>query len=395
MAQYEFHPWANTFPMLDEDELRELADDIARHGLRHPILLADGKIADGRNRYRACQIAGVEPRFAQWDGNGSLLDAIVSDNLKRRHLDAAQRAMVAARLKPIYEEEARKRQGTRTDLSANLRLGEAGKAAEKAAAALNVSPRSVESAAAVLRDGADELVKAVEYGKVAVSTAAIVAQLPKEEQQVVVAKGEKEILKAAAEIRGRKREERREERVERLANIARGASPLESVAERFPVIYADPPWSYEHCESDSRDLANQYPTMELDAIKALPLERIVTSDAVLFLWATSPKLAEAMGVIEAWGFDYRTSMVWVKDRIGMGYYARQQHELLLIATKGTPPTPAPSDRPPSVVTAPRLEHSAKPNEFRKLIEQMYPTLPRIELFARERDEGWQAWGNQA
>ena len=93
MPQYEFHPWANTFPMLDENELRELAEDIAQHGLRHPILLAEGKIADGRNRYRACELAGVPPRFAEWDGNGSLLDAIVSDNLKRRHLDAAQRGV--------------------------------------------------------------------------------------------------------------------------------------------------------------------------------------------------------------------------------------------------------------------------------------------------------------
>jgi len=191
MQKYEFHPWANTFPMLDDRELRELADDIAKNGLRHPILLAEGKIADGRNRYQACELAGVAPRFVEWDGNGSLLDAIVSDNLKRRHLDAAQRAIVAARLKPIYEEEAKARQEA-TRARPGQQVGQAvanlppptthGKARDHAAAALNVSPRSVEYASAVLRDGTEELVNAVERGEVAVSTAARIAKLPVIEQ---------------------------------------------------------------------------------------------------------------------------------------------------------------------------------------------------------------------
>jgi len=121
---------------------------------------------------------------------------------------------------------------------------------------------------------------------------------------------------------------------------------------------------------------------------------IVTPDAVLFLWATSPKVAESLRVIDAWGFTYRTCMVWVKDQIGMGYYARQRHELLLIASKGEPPVPEPANRPDSVVNAPRAEHSAKPPVFYELIERMYPEFPKIELFCREPREGWASWGNQ-
>src|SRR5690606_19179833 len=101
-------------------------------------------------------------------------------------------------------------------------------------------------------------------------------------------------------------------------------------------------------------------------------------------------------VIDAWGFDYRTCMVWVKDRIGMGYYARQRHELLLIAKRGNFPVPDPEDRPDSVIDAPLGQHSAKPDVVYELIERMYPTVERkVELFARRPRDGWAAWGNQA
>jgi len=375
-----FHDVANIFPLMGERELSELAQDIAANGLREPIWLHDdGRIIDGRNRFLACERAGVKPDYRTWDGHGSLVAFVVSLNLHRRHLDESQRTIVAARIKQI--------------LSANLHPGE--DAAEQAAELLNVSRRSVFTGQAVLDDGAPELIQAVERGDVAVSTAAVISsELTRAKQQALVARGEVEILKAAKEIRAQRLEERRQERVEKLADISRGSAPL-ITGRRYPLIYADPPWKYEHVETESRAIENQYPTMELDDICALPLADVTTDDAVLFLWATSPKLAEAMRVIESWGFNYRTSMVWVKDQIGMGYYARQQHELLLIATKGQPPTPAPSNRPASVVKSPRTAHSAKPVEFYELIERMYPEFPKLEMFSRVPRDGWDAWGNQA
>ena len=206
---------------------------------------------------------------------------------------------------------------------------------------------------------------------------------------------EREILDASRGIRAQRAEERRAERTEKLVEIAESTPSLASLPHAFPIVYADPPWRYEHIETESRAIENQYPTMTLSDICAMPVSGIVTDDAVLFLWATSPKLLEAMHVIDAWGFTYRTCAVWVKDKIGMGYYFRQQHELLLVATRGTPPTPAPRDRPASVIEAARLEHSAKPDEVYELITRMYPTLPKVELFARSSREGFTAWGNQA
>lgn len=186
-------------------------------------------------------------------------------------------------------------------------------------------------------------------------------------------------------IRAGEREQKRDERPSR---------PLP--AGKYRLIYADPPWRYEHVETESRAIENQYPTMSLDEICAMQVP--AADDCVLFLWATSPKLAEAMRVIESWGFDYRTCAVWDKEKIGMGYYFRQQHELLLVAARGALPVPEPSDRVSSVIRIKRPGiHSRKPVQVIELLESMYPTFgksDRIELFTREPRAGWSFWGNE-
>jgi N6-adenosine-specific RNA methylase IME4 len=162
------------------------------------------------------------------------------------------------------------------------------------------------------------------------------------------------------------------------------------------LIYADPPWRYDMppMGDSGRSIENQYPTMDIEEICALPVRELVYDDGILFLWTTSPLFCQAIKVLDAWGFDYRTNMVWVKDKIGMGYYVRQRHEILVIAKRGEIPTPAVDARPDSVVQAPRLEHSAKPPVFYDLIDRMYPGVRKLELFARNSREGWFSWGNQ-
>jgi len=163
----------------------------------------------------------------------------------------------------------------------------------------------------------------------------------------------------------------------------------------YRVLYVDPPWRYDGVETpDARQIENHYPTMALDELKALKDKIPAADDSIMFMWATSPKLTEAMDLLAEWGFNYRTCMVWVKDKIGMGYYARQQHELLLIARRGNPGVPDPAARPASVIEAPRGAHSAKPHEFYDVLEAMYPDASRVELFARNEREGWASWGNE-
>jgi N6-adenosine-specific RNA methylase IME4 len=159
---------------------------------------------------------------------------------------------------------------------------------------------------------------------------------------------------------------------------------------RYDVIYADPPWRYDFSRSNSRSIEAHYPTMTIEEICELKIPS--AKDSVLFLWATSPKLREALRVVESWNFDYKTSMVWVKDKVGMGYYARGQHEILFIGTKGEVGVPAPAKRRDSVIYAPVGEHSKKPEILYEIIESMYPGRDYLELFARSKHDGWKTWG---
>ena len=167
----------------------------------------------------------------------------------------------------------------------------------------------------------------------------------------------------------------------------------ELAGQRFTTVYADPPWRYRNTKSNGA-AEGHYPTMSLDEICELPVEDIAADDCILFMWATSPKLSEAMRVIDSWGFDYRTSAVWSKPQLGMGYYFRQQHELLLVGVKGSPGVPEPQNRGRSVLEFPRTKHSAKPKEYYEILERMYPHAKRVELFCRAPVSGWHSWGNE-
>jgi N6-adenosine-specific RNA methylase IME4 len=172
-----------------------------------------------------------------------------------------------------------------------------------------------------------------------------------------------------------------------------------SAIGKYTVIYADPPWRYDHGPGGdpNRSIESKYPTMELDEICALPVNEIAADDSILFMWVTAPKVYESGSVLDAWGFEYRTNFTWVKDKIGTGYFNRNKHEHLFIARRGEGlPVPAPENRLPSVIDAPRRAHSEKPEVVYKIIDQMYPGIPKIELFARGAlPLGWDAWGNQA
>ena len=382
----EYHPLANLFPLLGETELQTLSDDIRDNGLNVPITMFEGKILDGRNRHAACILAGVDPVFTDYHGHDPV-KFVVSTNLHRRHLNESQRAMVAAKLETMKH--------GRPGKDANLHLKES-VSRSQAAELLHVSPRTVANAKKVETEAVPEVVDAVESGKIPVSLAATIAEAPPEKQREVIAKDDKKaILAASKEIRKEMAEQRRTKRSEDIVATIENNKPLDGSLGTFAVIYADPPWTYDSSESDNRVIENHYPTMSLDDICALDVKSVAHDDAILFLWTTSPKLQDAFKVLDAWGFSYRTCAVWDKEKIGMGYYFRQQHEILLIATRGNIPAPAAEHRPSSVIRSPREEHSRKPKVVYEMIEKMYPQLPKIELFARNARSGWSRWGNQS
>jgi len=161
----------------------------------------------------------------------------------------------------------------------------------------------------------------------------------------------------------------------------------------FDLIYCDPPWKYDFTETNNRKIENQYPTMSVNEICDMELPGIA-DNALLLMWATAPKLREALTVIDVWGFEYKTHGIWNKEKIGMGYWFRGQHELFLVAIKGKFSPPIPENRNPSVYEESRNTHSTKPAHYYEWIERAFPLAHKIELFARNKRDGWEAWGNE-
>ncbi|HWT01151.1 MAG TPA: MT-A70 family methyltransferase [Pyrinomonadaceae bacterium] len=184
------------------------------------------------------------------------------------------------------------------------------------------------------------------------------------------------------------------------------------VNQPYKIIYADPPWQYNFPNTRSDATPDDYSTMKTAEICALPISKIADENCLLFIWGIWPKLKDCMEVIKAWGFDYKTvAFVWVKTKknaavdqlgffpadsfeefFGMGNWTRSNTEFCLLAGKGRVERQSAAVR--QIIYAPVQEHSRKPAETRDRIIQLVGDLPRVELFARQRHEGWHVWGNE-
>lgn len=169
----------------------------------------------------------------------------------------------------------------------------------------------------------------------------------------------------------------------------------------YRTIVADPPWAYRVNSGVQGAVGSQYGTMTNDAIAELPVKSIATDDAHLYLWVTNPRLfAEdhdgcgPIDILQAWGFEYKTTLTWVKKPgLGIGFYFRGDTEHVLFGVRGSLPIPA-EIRESNVFTAPRRGHSAKPDCFYDLVERVSPE-PRLEMFARRARFGWDYWGDES
>jgi N6-adenosine-specific RNA methylase IME4 len=170
----------------------------------------------------------------------------------------------------------------------------------------------------------------------------------------------------------------------------------------FKIIYADPAWSYRGRKQfgfagnvgvDTGGAISQYETLSVDDICSLRVADICADDALLFLWATSPLLPDALRVMSAWGFAYATvGFAWDKQRTNPGYYTLSQVELCLVGKRGRIPSPRGSRKERQFISEERGLHSAKPKEAARRIEAMFPTQAKIELFARAPRRRWVTWG---
>ena len=165
--------------------------------------------------------------------------------------------------------------------------------------------------------------------------------------------------------------------------------------KKYQIIYADPPWAWETYSAKGRKKTSDrhYPLMAIEDIKQLSVRDIIADNAILFLWTQDAHLKIALEVGEAWGFQYKTvAFVWDKQNFGMGYWTRKGAEICLLFTKGHPKRVSGGER--QFISEKATLHSKKPDEVRNRIVRLMGDLPRIELFARQKAEGWDCWGNE-
>lgn len=389
---------------VDETKAKALADSMKQVGLITPITVRpDGDIGVG---YKL--IAGAHrlaaAKMLRWDNITAIVVDVaaaeariaeIDENLVRNELSPAERSMHIAERKRLYEEAH-----PETKKGATLNKGnvpyrkvcetEAERFTADTAAKTGTSERKVQLDAS-RGEKIDNLAKVVGTSLDKGEELDALAKLPKPKQEELIdraAKGEK--VSAKTESKKVARAEKEKALAEKTITVS-----LASESNVYGVIYADPPWRFESYSENGMDRSadNHYPTMSLIEIAALKVP--AADDCVLFLWATVPMLPEAFSVMDAWGFKYKSHVVWLKDRSGTGYWFRNKHELLLVGVKGDIPAPAMGTQLPSVVDWPLGRHSEKPLVFAKMIENYFPNLPKVELFCRSPLPGWAAFGNEA
>lgn len=302
------HPAADLFPMLSESELSALAEDIRANGQIEPIVVFDGMVLDGRNRVAACRIARVEPKVRTLSRCDSPTEYVISANLHRRHLTPIQRAAVAAKARPMFEAEARKRQVAgrkaggkeagrgRPKVEAQsapkpIRSKDTNKSSHRAASAVGAGERATETLLRV-QGQAPEVFALVEQGKVGtVADAGRLAGLAPAARALAV----QQVSDGAKPT----------EAIRQARKVELAARRIAEPSGKYRVIYADPPWQYSDTRAGLGDYAqtaaaDHYPTMATEAICDLPVKEWAESDAVLFCWATFPMLPDALAVVTAW-----------------------------------------------------------------------------------------------
>ena len=389
---YEIHPAANEFPMLDTKRHTELVDDIRQNGQRETIKLYQGAVLDGRNRLKACQELGITPKTATLPDDTDPWSYVWSLNGTRRDLVADQRAQIWVHVNAQSVEWQAEQQAIKD--TANRKRSEAAKeqprnedgtmGQKEPLVAQTVQPTDKE----IFEHSINRAISRAAMSQASSTNAgAIQRAITREKKDPIIAekvrKGEMKPAEADRQIK-------KQEVYAKAAALPAG---------QYRVIYADPPWHYGDGRTGDLMTAtgaqDHYPTMKLAELKALDVPSIAAPDSVLFLWATSPLLPDALELAQAWGFKYKASFIWDKIKHNLGHYNSVRHEFLLICTKGSA-TPDNVKLYDSVQSIERQKHSAKPEEFRAIIDELYTVGARIELFRRgDAVEGWEVWGNES
>jgi N6-adenosine-specific RNA methylase IME4 len=388
---------------LHDGAVQELINSIREIGLIHPITIrrVNGRLVpqlvSGAHRLAACKALGYEaiPCNVTAGDDQDRADLMeIDENLSRNELSPAERAIHVSRRKEIYERlhPVTKHGGAPGKAGG----GKIAKEENFSSFADDTAAKSGRTERSVRQDStrakhipqiASVIGTSLDKGD---ELDALAKMTPAKQRPII----EQAMTGAKVSAKGEAKKSARAERETDLAAATVAAS--EALGTKlYGVIYADPPWRFEPYSRDTgmdRAADNHYPTMTTEDICGMDIP--AADDCALFLWATAPMLPQALSVMQAWGFSYKSHWIWLKDKIGTGYWGRNKHELLLIGTRGSPPAPAPGEQPDSVILASLAGHSVKPPHFAEMIEHMFPHAALLEMFARSPRLGWDVWGNQ-
>jgi N6-adenosine-specific RNA methylase IME4 len=361
----EAHKFADIFPMIEGQAFEELKKDIKEQGLQQTIILYEDKILDGRNRYKACKELGIEPQFDTYKGDKPL-EFVISLNLKRRHLNEGQKAVISLDILPMFQEEAKKR------LTLSMGRGIKG------------TPLMEE----VKGESAEQVGKILGVGKSYIYEAKKLKET-RPDLLEVIRRGEKTLSEVKSDL---KIEVRKEYITQQREAIKNGTHGLPSGS--YEVIVIDPPWEYGHVDEYAPDyymsrVASPYPEMNLEQIKNIKLP--ASENCVLWLWTTHKYIFECRDILSSWGFRDVSILTWVKDRMGIGKWLRSQTEYCIMAVKGKPLINLTNQT--TVLMAKNIRHSEKPIEFYNMVDGLCVGR-KLDYFARDKKEGWDVYGAQ-
>ena len=356
--------------MLKEDYER-LIGDIKAHGFddTQPIITYKGEILDGWNRQKACDELNVKPVYKMFTGSDSEAFEYVMRTNKRRNLTAVQWACIANDAEELItqirketereflEKQKRAKQPENDTASKKLADDHSTRTDQKVAELFNTNREYIRQTAKIKREEPEAFEK--------------------------IMSGESTL-----------QEWKKQKKIEEYKNF----TPKKLPNDKYQVIYIDPPWQYDKDEERlGQSVEKHYPTMTYEELMALDVKKYAYKNCVIYMWTTAPKLNVAIDLLRDWGFNYKTCLIWDKIKHNMGHYASIRHEILLIGGigKSAPEDKSFANQIDSVYVEERTVHSKKPEYYYGMIEGAHPQKnKRIELFARQKKDGWESWGNE-
>jgi N6-adenosine-specific RNA methylase IME4/ParB-like chromosome segregation protein Spo0J len=355
----EFH---RLIPPLQSHELEGLEASIEKEGCRDALVVWNGVLLDGHNRYAICNRLGKSyaHRMVELPDRDAAKIWIIKNQFARRNLVPFQRAELVLQLEPLIAAKAKK----------NQRAGGNSKEMGR-----QISDNPI--------DTKKELASAAGVSHDTIAKSKFLSAKADEKTKERLRQGETTV----------NREYKAISRTERKAEQVRAIEGYEPPAGKFHVIVADPPWAYESRAADTTHrAANPYPSMTTEDICKMPVADNSLDDCILWLWTTNAFMVDAHVVAARWGFQVKTMLTWAKDRMGTGDWLRGQTEHCLMCIRGKPIVTLTNQT--TLLTGPMREHSRKPDEFYALVQSLCPGS-KCELFSREKRKGWHTFGAEA